>query len=157
MTKFFCSQIQSLFTILILLVFSALLITIVHQTVSAQVNTIHVTSDEATKLIDKGNVLAKLGIYNEAIELYDKALAIDPNYVPVLILKGLALNYLGKYSEAVVISDKALAIDPNYINASINKGTVLNILGKYNEAIESFDEALAIDPNAGVLSNKGLA
>ena len=58
----------------------------------------------------------------EAIEYYDKALAIDPDYVNALANKGLALYNLERHLEAIEYYDKALAIDPDYVNALANKG-----------------------------------
>jgi lipoprotein NlpI len=42
-------------------------------------------------------VLDSLGNHSGAIESFDKALAIDPNYVLALVDKGVALNHLGNY------------------------------------------------------------
>ena len=60
-----------------------------------------------------GSALSKLKRYKEAIDWFDKALAIDPNYIFSLRNKGSALNKLKRYKEAIGWFDKALAIDPN--------------------------------------------
>ncbi|MCD6036432.1 MAG: hypothetical protein K0S67_316 [Nitrososphaeraceae archaeon] len=113
-------------------------------------------SDDANDLISKGTDVYDLGKYQEALEYYDKALAIDPNYDVALYSKGSALSKLGKDQEALEWYDKALAIDPNYVAALNNKGTSLDDLGNYQEAIEWFDKALAIDPNyVSTLISKG--
>jgi tetratricopeptide (TPR) repeat protein len=52
--------------------------------------------------------------YEEAIKNYDKALAIDPDYVYALTNKGNTLSNLGRYQEAIEYYDKALAIDPKF-------------------------------------------
>ena len=57
-------------------------------------------------MYNKGLALGNLGKYQEAIEWYDKALKIDPNYVDALNNKGIALNNLGKYQEAIEWYDK---------------------------------------------------
>ena len=61
-------------------------------------------------LIVKGIILADQQKYNEAISLFDKALAINPNNNHALASKGDALNALGKYDEASKYHDKALAL-----------------------------------------------
>ena len=52
--------------------------------------------------------------YTQAIQSFDKALAIDPNDKYALHGKGNALDRLGNYAEAIQYYDKALEIDPDY-------------------------------------------
>jgi large repetitive protein len=118
----------------------------------------NMTSNDVSVLNDKGDALYNQEKYEEAITYYDKALAIDPNYVYALNGKGNAIAVLGKYEEAITYYDKALAIDPNYSDALNNKGITLADLGKYEEAITYYDKALAIDPNHDLArENKALA
>jgi len=51
--------------------------------------------DDAKKHFDEGLRLYNLGRYEEAIDEYDKALAIDPNYKEAHVGKGIALDELG--------------------------------------------------------------
>ena len=69
-------------------------------------------------LNNKGIAFNNLDNSKEAIQYFDKALAIDPNYVIALNGKGNALNNLGNYTQAVQYYDKALAIDPNYVQCT---------------------------------------
>jgi len=48
---------------------------------------------------------------DEAIELYRKALEIDPNYQDVLHGLGMALFNRGRYDEAVEVAKKLIEID----------------------------------------------
>jgi tetratricopeptide (TPR) repeat protein len=106
----------------------------------------------------KGAALDSPGEYQDALEYYDRALAIDPDNVSALDGKGAALFYLGREEEAIVNFDRALAIDPDDTNALTNKGTALAGLGRYEEAIGYFDRILTIDPNyIPALVNKGAA
>jgi tetratricopeptide (TPR) repeat protein len=59
--------------------------------------------------------------YEEAIQCYDSALAIDPNNIEILTNKGASLHKLGRTQEAIQCYDKALAIDPNNVSAFKNK------------------------------------
>jgi tetratricopeptide (TPR) repeat protein len=86
-------------------------------------------SDNVSKLKEKGDALYKQGRYQEAIEYYDRALAMDPNDVSALNNKGNALGDLGRYQEAIEYYDRALAIDPNDADALYNKGNPFVILG----------------------------
>ena len=92
---------------------------------------------------NKGAALDHLSNYKYAIEEYDKALKIDPNYVDALSKKGKALNNLGKYQEAIEWYDKTLNIDPNNVFA-LNKivAYLLLVWEKLaQEAIEWYDKA----------------
>lgn len=85
--------------------------------------------DNITALNNKGLALAKLGRYNESIALYDKALAMDPNYKDALDGKGNALYSLGNYTGAIIYYNKALAMDPNFTRALNGKQNALFKVG----------------------------
>jgi tetratricopeptide (TPR) repeat protein len=109
-------------------------------------------------LIDNGNALYNQSNYIQAIQYFDKALAIEPNNDDALYDKGAALNQLGNYTQAIPYLDKALAIEPNYTGALEDKGAALNQLGNYTQAIPYLDKALAIEPNDKIaLAHKGAA
>lgn len=98
------------------------------------------------------------GNYQEAINYFDKALAIDPNDLDALHNKGYAFYNLGKPEQALIYFDKALAIDPNLESTLRIKGMALDELGRHEESIIYYDKALAIDPgDKATLNNKGLA
>ena len=127
-----------------------------HSPTTQALSATQILSNNKYALYDKGDVLISKGNYTQAIQYFDKALAIDPNDKYALYDKGNALNYLGNYTEAITYLDKALAIDPNYKWALLNKGDALDSLGKHAQAIQYFDKALAIDPKFKyALSYKG--
>ncbi len=100
-----------------------------------------------TLLVKEGVALYNLGKYSQAIQYYDKVLAVDPHHVNALYNKGVALWKLGNYSRAIQYYNKVLVIQPNYVNALINKGVALYDLGKYQDAIVSYDKVLALNAN----------
>ena len=107
-------------------------------------------NNEARKLIGSHN-------HQEAIELLDKALEINPEHVGALYNKGWALVGLEKQEEAIVWLDKALVLNPNYVDALNMKGNALLGLDKPEEAIVWFDKAIEVNPNYFfALNNKGL-
>ncbi|AEF95692.1 tetratricopeptide repeat protein [Methanotorris igneus] len=101
---------------------------------------------KAVEWYNKGWDLQDSGKYLEAIECYDKALEIEPDFVEAWNNKGLALYELGRYSEAIKCYDKALEIDPNFAVAWYNKGLALKAIGKYQEARKCFEKAYELDP-----------
>lgn len=84
---------------------------------------------------------------NDAIKLYDQALAIDPDCYQAYTGKGIAVAFKGDLREALKQIDKAIAIKPDYAFAYYNKGLALKYHGKFDEALVWFDKALVYDPN----------
>jgi len=76
-------------------------------------------------LSNKASTLGKLGRISEAIIYYDKALAINPNFLPAINNKANALANLGQYDEARKLYESAIAKNPNYTTAKENL-SVLN-------------------------------
>ena len=93
------------------------------------------TEEGAAFWSNKGGSLLALGRHHEAIECFDKALAIDPREAGIWANKGVCLDELGNYAEAIDCYDESLAIDPRNANALLNKGTALGALGRREEAI----------------------
>jgi tetratricopeptide (TPR) repeat protein len=69
----------------------------------------------AKELEIRGKALDNLYEYNEAIKYLDKALAINPNYVPALERKGNTLSNMGDDTGAKQYIDKAL-----FLGGSVN-------------------------------------
>ena len=78
----------------------------------------------AADLYKQGNALRDQNKYQEAIETYDKALALNANFAEALYDKGLALHNLNKFDEAIECYEKAISINPKYIDAINYKGVV---------------------------------
>ena len=76
-------------------------------------------------MVDKAYALYSQGNYTQAIQYYDKALAIDPNDKDALDGKGNALYNQGNNKQAIQYYDKALAIDPHYTDAIYDRDTAL--------------------------------
>ncbi len=105
-----------------------------------------------------GASAAQINMKDEAIEAYEKALLINPNYADAYSNMGAALQDQGNLDKAIEACNKALAIKPDYAEAYNNKGNALKDQGKLDEAIEEYQKALLINPNyADAYSNIGAA
>jgi tetratricopeptide (TPR) repeat protein len=105
-----------------------------------------------------GVKLSKLGKFEEAIECYDKAIEINPNFFLAWGNKGLALSNLKRYEETIECFDKIIDIEPRDFQGYENKGKALLNLKKNEEAIRCFDKAIELKPTSWVLwDNKGRA
>lgn len=107
---------------------------------------------------NKGGSLVALGRREEAINCFDRSLALDPQDALTWSNKGSVLNDLARRAEALWCCDQALALNPRLAMAWNNKGLALHDLGRREEALRCCDQALAIDPRyAMAWNNKGIA
>ena len=67
-----------------------------------------------------GNALKEQGKLEEAIEAYNKALAIKPDYAEAYYNMGLTLEAQDKLEEAIETYKKAIEIKPNLAEAVQN-------------------------------------
>jgi len=80
--------------------------------------------------------------YTKALESFDKAILLFPDYTEAWIGKGLVMDALGNSEQAVKYYDKALSINPEDTIAMYCKGLTLNVMEKKDEAIEIMEYAL---------------
>jgi tetratricopeptide (TPR) repeat protein len=122
------------------------------------INIIEIDPENEKRLATLALCYQHLKDFNSAIEAYNKALAIKPDYVEAHINLGSAFKEQGRLEEAIEAYNKALAIKPDYAEAYNNMGVALKEQGKLEEAIEAYNKALAIKPDyAEAYSNIGSA
>ena len=95
----------------------------------------------------RGNVLVELERYEEAMEQFRKALALDPAYAPAHVGLGNALGNLNQDEEAMEQFQKALALDPTYAPAHNSWANLLGDKDRHEEAIKHYKDAIALDPS----------
>lgn len=98
--------------------------------------------------IKLGNTLMDAARFNEAIDAYQKALAIDPKNVDVRVDMGTCYRNSGKPDIAVREFKKALEVNPNHVNGHKNLAVVLAYdFGEKAQAIKEFEKTLQLAPN----------
>lgn len=81
-----------------------------------------------------------------SLELFDKALKIDPNHWPSHINRGIALGSLGRHEEAIEAFELGLGFDDGYPVAAATLAASLEETGRYAEAMKWYRRAAEIDP-----------
>jgi len=94
-----------------------------------------------------GNTYKAQGKLEEAIDAYQKALSIKPDYAEAQNNIANALQAKWRLEEAIQAYTKALSIKPDYAEAHSNMGNTLHKQGKLKDAIEAYKKALSIKPD----------
>ena len=74
--------------------------------------------DSIDELIKIGKKQLEDGQYDDALNLFQKAILLNQNDPDLWNLNGIALRSLGRYNEAIECFNKSLEIDPRDKNAS---------------------------------------
>ncbi|RPI38637.1 MAG: tetratricopeptide repeat protein [Methanoregulaceae archaeon] len=70
----------------------------------------------------KGQELADLNRFNDALAAYNRALRVNPENVVTWNLSGDAFFHLDGYEEAVVAYDRVIRLEPDHVYAWQRKG-----------------------------------
>ncbi len=94
-----------------------------------------------------GIALANAGKTREAIEQFEQAVQIEPDYDRAHVDLGNALLNIGEVKKAIAHCEQALRIYPDYAEAHIDLGLALVNMGKPDDAIRHYKEALRLRPD----------
>jgi Flp pilus assembly protein TadD len=84
--------------------------------------------------------------FQRAIQLYDRAIALNPSHAEARYKRGNALKHLGRLDAALASYDQAIERKPDYAYAYCNRGVVQQSLGLKAAALSSYDQAIILDP-----------
>tara|TARA_B100001057_G_scaffold469388_1_gene529679 strand:+ start:3627 stop:5177 length:1551 start_codon:yes stop_codon:yes gene_type:complete len=98
-----------------------------------------------------GSSYQKMGQQNEAINVFNAGLKIDPNNISFSNNLGNSYKYLLDYNKAETIFKEIIKKNPKYINAYINLANLKRDLNNFDEAINLYEKANKISPNNHVI------
>jgi DnaJ family protein C protein 7 len=94
------------------------------------------------RMKEEGNTAFKSGRFQEAIEIYGKALEIDPSNKltnsKILQNRALCHSRQKSWKEAIADCDKALELDPGYTKARKTRAKALGESGNWQEAVREY-------------------
>lgn len=82
----------------------------------------------------------------QALELVQKALELDPSNAAYLDTLGWVYFRMGRLDEALAEIDRALQTDPDEPEILQHRGDILEKLGRHQDARESWEKSLKLDP-----------
>ena len=110
----------------------------------------------STSAVAQGDKLVKRGLYNEAIQMYDRGIRLGVKPASAWTSKGVAFKRLGDLESALKCHNIALKINPGSEIAWCNKGNVLFKMDRLEEALRAYDRAIELKPKYAVAwNNKG--
>lgn len=89
-----------------------------------------------------GIALVKSGRREEAIDVYNKALEIDPRAVGTYEELGSAFIDLKRFNEALNLYHELISIDPKNVLANLRLGSIYWTFGQNTEAVEYCQKAI---------------
>jgi tetratricopeptide (TPR) repeat protein len=110
--------------------------------------------DSPEGFFNLGEVLAKSGDYDKAIEAYEKAIAMAPKNAKYYRALGEAYYKKGNRAGAIAAFKKALELDPTDFKTAERVGDI-NYEGKdYKDAVEDYAHALRYNYDSPILRKK---
>ncbi len=85
--------------------------------------------------------------FEQALELFEKAFALDPKLLTARLNQGIALYNLQRYPPAKQALEEVAAQQPPSIRAWYNLGLLLRNQGDAEHALEAFTRAAELDPS----------
>lgn len=112
----------------------------------------------AIALNNRGVARLVVGDSDSAIEDYDRALALDPNYAIAQTNRGMARLAKGAFVQALRDYDMAIELDPAYAPAYANRCWLFGFMGYGDTALADCDESLRLNPDdAATLDSRAFA
>lgn len=100
----------------------------------------------AAILTDRGVVNERVGRIAEAVDDFNEAIKLFPEFAVVYNNRGSLLVKIGAYEEALKDFDRAIRLAPGYAPAYSNRAGAFLKLGQFYEAIASYTTAIRLLP-----------
>ena len=98
-------------------------------------------SKDPKVLLENSKEKQRIGAYDEAIEILNMAVKIDPKFVPAYNQMGLILFEADKKDESVEAFKNAIAIDPENLNSRLGLGKTYSMITRNDLAVEQYLKA----------------
>jgi tetratricopeptide (TPR) repeat protein len=94
-------------------------------------------------------LLSGSGRYNESLQYFDNALALDRNFSEAWVAKGVAFHDMKEYDDAIASYDRALALTPRDAGTWHLKAMAFSDRGNSSGAADCNRMAADLDPRYG--------
>lgn len=98
----------------------------------------------------KGTSLLSQEKFQAAIDEYNKAIELDPNFVMAYIFRANAKLKTKDWDSAIEDFNKALSLKPNDISCTINRGICKYENGDTKSAVDDFNTVIQVNPQNSI-------
>ena len=95
--------------------------------------------------INRGIALYRRGKYELALDAFEKAIELKPDYADAWYNRGVTLAKLGRHEEALKAYDKAIELKPDFAEAWYNKACAYSRKGDKENALKNLSKAIELD------------
>jgi len=107
----------------------------------------HPSDEKLTLLLEEGSNLVNNEKYNQAIDVFSKAINLDPLWAEAWNKRATVLFLSGEFERSQKDIDKVLELEKRHFGALAGQGLVNIHLKNYEKAIESYKKAKEIYPS----------
>jgi tetratricopeptide (TPR) repeat protein len=118
-------------------------------------NTEQSRQQQCQQLLQQARQLVQVPNLQQAYQVVETILQINPQFVEALILKGQILGTTGQFQEALTTVKQVVQVDPNNALGWSMAAALLTNTGQLQEGMSAADRSLSLDPtNSETLSIK---
>ena len=111
------------------------------------VKSIDFGTKEGREFCESGSKKQDSENYEGAMEDYNRAIEINPNYFEAYWLRGTLKALLENHSDAIVDFSIAIRLNPNFEASYLNRGWSKEVLNDYKGALVDYSSAIKIEPS----------
>ena len=110
---------------------------------------IGIAPDFLLAILDLGRLCKEQDRFGEALECFERAIALEPAQVQSHFLRAATLARASFTHEAIAAYRQCLALRPGHAGALLGLGHVLNAIGDNDGAIAAYDACIQATPESG--------
>jgi tetratricopeptide (TPR) repeat protein len=99
----------------------------------------------AERLYSQGLGILSRDDFTRALNYFEKAVEVDPNYAEAWYQAGFSYGMLGRHQDALKASKQAARLRPDWAETYVNIGASSFALGQFKEAAEAYRQATRLD------------
>ncbi|MGD2186349.1 MAG: tetratricopeptide repeat protein [Desulfobacterales bacterium] len=100
---------------------------------------------DATYWFNKGALVSTYGNNKAAVQYFQKAIALNPNFSGAYFSQGVSYGQLGEYQKAIAQINRALKLEPQNGMYYYGRGRVYLLSGDKTKAMQDFKKAADLE------------